>query len=328
MPRKQYYSKNIKKEAHMNKTYTVMTMNNKELNIGSIYFTNAYLSIATFNPATTKPFTKAERDKLPKSGFTAPENGVIAISSFAEKTILWFDNDGAKAITSHHDPLCINGNNICTNEGTIVATAISTLRKIDLEAAKLRTFHTACKKLEDGIISAYKTDKLEDTDCNSLVVIDGIHFKNAIIEYDCKADLLSDAKESARGFLGIGFRISDDTSHFEGYYIRTTNGKYCTDPVRKAHGCQYFAYPGYVWHYLREFNYEGYEAPVSTIALHEWAHVKVELLEDTAKFYVDDTLVLTMEHNFFHDPVSGNFGFFIDMGTMAYFKNLYIEILD
>ena len=43
----------------MNKTYTVMTMNNKELNIGSIYFTNAYLSIATFHPATTKPFTKA-----------------------------------------------------------------------------------------------------------------------------------------------------------------------------------------------------------------------------------------------------------------------------
>lgn len=309
----------------MNTTYTVMKMNNKDLNIGSIYFTNTYLSSAV-NPATAKPFTETEIATLPKAGFTAPENGLIAISSFAEKSIFWFDDEGAKAITSHQDQLHINGKNICTNDGTAAANPISILEKIDLETANLTAVHTAYEKHE-GIISAYKTEKLEDTDCNSLVLIDGIHFKNAIIEYDCKADLLTDAPESARGFLGVGFRVSDDTSHFESYYIRTTNGRDCTDPVRKAHGCQYFAYPGYVWHYLREFGYEGYEAPVTTIALREWAHVKIELRDDTAKYYVDDNLVLTMEHNFFHEPVSGSFGFFMDMGTMAYYKNLYLEIL-
>lgn len=305
-----------------------MTMNNKELNIGSICFTNNYLSDGVINPVTTKPFTNEEIQKLPEAGFTAPENGWIAITSCNDETILWFDKDGAKAITFHQDPLHIDGKTISTADGTVVATAVSTLRKINLETASLTAMHTAYERQEGGIISAYKTDKIDNTDCNSLVLVDGIRFKNAIIEYDCKAELLSDAPESARGFLGVGFRCSDDTSHFEAYYIRTTNGRDCTDPVRKSHGCQYFAYPGYVWHYLREFGYEGYEAPVSTIALNEWAHVRIELVDKTAKYYVDDNLVLTMNNNFFHEPVSGKFGFFMDMGTMAYYKNLYLEVLD
>lgn len=312
----------------MNTTYTVMTMHNEELNIGSIIFTNGYLSTSFINPSTTKPFTEEEIKKLSKAGFTAPENGIIAITSHNNESILWFDKAGASAITSHQDPLHIEGKNISTSDGTVVATAISLLKKIDLETADLTPMHTAYKKEDGGIISAYKTDKIDNTDCNSLVLIDGVRFKNAVIEYDCKAELLTDAPESARGFLGVGFRCSDDTSHFEAYYIRTTNGRDCTDPVRKSHGCQYFAYPGYVWHYLREFGYEGYEAQVSTIALNEWAHVRIELIDDTAKYYVDDTLVLTMEHNFFHEPKAGNFGFFMDMGTMAYYKNLYLEILD
>ena len=312
----------------MNKTYTVMTMNNKELNIGSLIFTETYLSTNPINPATTKPFTEEEINKLQEAGFTAPENGMIAITSHNDETILWFDKTGTDAITSHQAPLHIEERNICTAEGTVIATAISCMEKVNLEHAKFTAFHTSFEKLEDGIIRAYKTDKIDDTDSNSLVLIDGIQFKNAIIEYDSKAELLPDAPSLARGFHGIGFRVSDNTSHFEGLYIRPTNGKGCTDPYRKAHGCQYFAYPGYVWHYLREFGYEGYEAPVSTIALDEWAHIRIELIDDTAKYYVDDNLVLSLEHTMFHKPESGKFGFWMDLGAMAYFKNLYFEILD
>lgn len=312
----------------MNKTFTVMTMNNKELNIGSFIFTEAYLSTNPINPATTKPFTEEEINKLQEAGFTAPENGMIAITSYNDETILWFDKTGTDAITSHQDPLHIDGKTICTAEGTVVATAVSCLERIDLEKAALTAYHTAFEKLEDGIIRAYKTDKIDDTDSNSLVLIDGIQFKNAIIEYDSKAELLPDAPSLARGFHGVGFRVSDNTSHFEGLYIRPTNGKGCTDPYRKAHGCQYFAYPGYVWHYLREFGYEGYEAEVNTIELNTWAHSRIELIDDTTKYYVDDNLVLSLNHNMFHKPEAGKFGFWMDLGAMAYFKNLYIEVLD
>lgn len=312
----------------MNKTLTVMTMHNKDLNIGSLLFTETYLSTHPINPVTTKPFTEAEIEKLPQSGFTAPEQAMIAITSYNDETILWFDKDAAKAVTSHQDPLHIEGKTICTADHMVVATAISELKKVDLSDSELTACHTAYEKLEDGSIRAYKTDKIEDTDSNSLVLIKGMHFKNAIIEYDSKAELLPDAPALARGFHGVGFRVSDNTSHFEGLYIRPTNGKGCTDPYRKAHGCQYFAYPGYVWHYLREFGYEGYEAEVSTIELSKWAHIRIELIDDTAKYYVDDNLVLSLEHNMFHKPESGKFGFWMDLGAMAYFKNLYIEVLD
>ena len=108
----------------MNKTYIAMTMNNADLNVGTIYFTDAFLNADVVNPATQKKFTEAEKAALQADDLTAPEKAMIAISSVSPETVLWFDSKNAKAIVSHTDPLIVKGNEMITTTGTVVAKAL------------------------------------------------------------------------------------------------------------------------------------------------------------------------------------------------------------
>ncbi|MBQ7059080.1 MAG: hypothetical protein IJM83_07240 [Firmicutes bacterium] len=108
----------------MNKTYVAMTMNNENLNIGTIYFTDAFISADVVNPATQKKYTEEEKAALQAADLAAPENAVIAISSVSPEEVLWFDLENAKAIVSHTDPLIIKGSEMITTDGTVVAKAL------------------------------------------------------------------------------------------------------------------------------------------------------------------------------------------------------------
>lgn len=205
---------------------------------------------------------------------------------------------------------------------------MSEIKTIELTKENLTALHSEFEIIKPGVIKAIKTEKIPEDDTNSLVMVNGLTFQNAIIEYDFMSKLTPDAPSHARGFIGIGFRINENASEFEGFYVRPTNGKGCEDAFRKSHGCQYFAYPGYIWNYFREFGINDYEAPVSTIELGTWSHVRAEIIDDTAKFYVDGNLVLSLDGNFVHKPSKGKFGFNTHIGTEAYFENLTIEVLD
>ena len=97
--------------------------------------------------------------------------------------------------------------------------------------------------LLDGqaVLRVTKKDKVEQPDENTYAVLNGIHLHNGTIEVRLRSRLLPDAPNHARGFVGIVYRAKEDSSEFESFYVRPTNGRSCTDPVRKAHGCQYFS---------------------------------------------------------------------------------------
>ncbi|MEE8807594.1 MAG: hypothetical protein SOI44_04150 [Lactimicrobium sp.] len=200
--------------------------------------------------------------------------------------------------------------------------------KIEMKEENFECLHSVFEIVEPGVLKAIKTEKIPEDDTNSLVIVKGLQFKNAVIEYDCMSELAKDAPEYARGFIGIGWHINEKRCEFEGFYLRPTNGRGCTDPYRQAHACQYFAYPGYTWSYLREFGFTGYEAPISSIALGEWAHVKAEIVNESAKFYVNGKLVLSLDGNLLHRPIKGDFGFNTHIGTESWFKNLEVTVLD
>lgn len=105
------------------------------------------------------------------------------------------------------------------------------------------------------------------------------------------------------------------------------NGIGCDDPVRKAHGCQYFSYPGYTFSYFREYGIAKYENQVDTIALNEWSHIKAVIENEHADFYVDDIHVLRVD-DLKHGDSQGKFGFYVDIGTDGYFKNLQYTCTD
>ena len=200
---------------------------------------------------------------------------------------------------------------------------------MDIEMRK-ETFpavHTTAVFAEDGIVQVCKTDK-ELPDENTYLKVRDTVFHNGVIEADVCGRLLPDAPEYARGFIGIVFRASENDNEFESFYIRPTNGKDCTDPVRRAHGCQYFSYPGYTFSYFREFGITEYENSVDTIRLGQWSHIRAEICDDRGVFFVDGVKVLEVNGMKHGADAAGAVGLYVDIGTDGYFRNLRIECTD
>ena len=187
--------------------------------------------------------------------------------------------------------------------------------------------HTMAESLNEETLRVWKTDSLEP-DINTYAALAGSDFHNGTIDVDVCGKLLADAPDYARGFIGIVFRAAPDGREFESFYIRPTNGKDCTDPVRKSHGCQYFSYPGYTFAYFREFNITHYENACDTIALNQWSHIRAEINDDTGIFFVDGIKVLEVTGFKHGDSARGNVGLYVDIGTDGYFRNLTIRYDD
>ena len=161
-------------------------------------------------------------------------------------------------------------------------------------------------------------------DENTYARLKDMDFHNGIIEVKMLSHLLPDAPDFARGFRGIAFRINEGASEFESFYVRPTNAM-TDDPVRRAHGCQYFSYPGYTFAYFREYGIEGYEAPIES-GLNEWIDLKAVIRDDHAEFYLngakEPTLIVNdLKHG---KDAHGSVGLFVDIGTEGFFRDLRI----
>lgn len=201
------------------------------------------------------------------------------------------------------------------------------MKQIQFNETNLIPLHSSLEIIEN-MARVSKIEKLDQDDSNTYVTVNGIEFYNGIIEVDVCGKLREDAPAHARGFIGIVFRVNENDSEFESFYIRPTNGKDCTDPIRKLRACQYFAYPGYTFSYFREFGISKYENALDTIALNEWSHVRAEIVDNTAKFYVDGVLALEVNPLIHTKKEKGRFGLYTDIGTDGYFKNLSYKSLD
>ncbi|EOS60208.1 hypothetical protein C815_01588 [Firmicutes bacterium M10-2] len=194
---------------------------------------------------------------------------------------------------------------------------------------KLKAIHTNIQWINlenEQVLRVEKNEKIDRFDENTIVLFEEEQpFHNGIIEVKMRSRLLPDAPDFARGFIGIVFRSKQDGSEFESYYVRPTNGNH-PDPVRRAHGSQYFSYPGYTFAYFREFGIDGYEAPVN-IQLDEWIAVKAVIMNEKATFYVQDMdhpvlEVIDLKHG---ADASGAVGLYVDTGTEGFFKDWKIK---
>lgn len=179
---------------------------------------------------------------------------------------------------------------------------------------------------DEKVLRVVKTEKLFDFDTNSIAKLKDSDFHNGTIEVKMLSRLLPDAPDFARGFIGIAFRINEENSAFESFYIRPTNSN-TTDAVRRAHGCQYFSYPKYTFAYFRENNISNYETPISQ-GLNEWIDLKAVIKDSRADFYLNGVLTLTVEDLKRGENARGAVGFFVDIGTEAFYKNLKITKID
>ncbi len=205
------------------------------------------------------------------------------------------------------------------------------MKRIPAEMAYYNAVHTDIRDAEAGgepALRVVKKDKLMQFDENTIVTVKDLDFHNGTISVRMLSRLLPDAPDFARGFIGIVFRSKEDGSEFESFYIRPTNAM-TDDPVRRAHGCQYFSYPGYTFAYFREFGITGYEAPMR-YGLDEWVTLKAVIEDERARFYLGDEQepVLTVEHLKHGKDARGSIGFFSEIGTEAFFRDLEVECAD
>ena len=158
---------------------------------------------------------------------------------------------------------------------------------------------------------------------SSLILINDIELSSGIIEFDLAGSRAEDSNPQSRGFLGLAFRVSDDNTAYDCFYLRAANGR-ADNQLQRNHTVQYMALPGYEWPKLRKETPGKYEAYVDMIPK-EWTHIKVIIEDDSAEIYVHGSTQPTMIVNkLLGTKKSGKLALWVGPGTDAYFANLKI----
>jgi alkyl sulfatase BDS1-like metallo-beta-lactamase superfamily hydrolase len=154
-------------------------------------------------------------------------------------------------------------------------------------------------------------------------VIDGLEFGNGVIEAEIAGAPEPGAAATARGFVGIAFRLQNGA--YDAFYLRPINGR-AEDQEQRNHATQYVAHPDWTWFRLRTETPSRYESYVDLLP-DVWTKVRIEVRDQTARLFVHDQEQPTLVVN---DLKSGAHGrgavaLWIDVGTAAHFRNLTVR---
>jgi hypothetical protein len=151
-------------------------------------------------------------------------------------------------------------------------------------------------------------------------------FHDGTIEVDLAGVLSKTADESARGFIGIAFRMQPDGSHYECIYIRPTNGR-AQDQLRRNHATQYVSSPDWPWDRLRKESPGVYES-YADMAEGEWIHMKIVVHGKEAALYLAGAeQPCLLVHDLKLGDAQGAVALWGGTGTEGYFANLEISDL-
>jgi hypothetical protein len=156
----------------------------------------------------------------------------------------------------------------------------------------------------------------------SYAVIKDVSFRDGTIEVDVAGQPAGGAAETARGFIGIAFRIQGD-GHYEYIYLRPTNGR-ADDQVRRNHSAQYSSHPDFSFARSRQEAPEKYESYVD-LQPGVWTKFKIEVDGRKARLYVHGAEQPCLIVNDLKlEPRAGGVALWVGPGTEGYFSNLKI----
>ena len=156
------------------------------------------------------------------------------------------------------------------------------------------------------------------------LVIVGDGFDDGTIELELTGEPAAGSEGGARGFVGVAFRLQDDLSTYECFYLRPTNGR-AEDQERRNHSAQYVSHPEYSWERLRRETPSRYEAYVDLVP-GEWTRIRIEVQGDKARLFVhgSDQPTLIVNDLKMGSDASGSVALWIEGSTIAHFRNLKI----
>lgn len=204
---------------------------------------------------------------------------------------------------------------------------ITQTRKIPLSVNRLKPtqVYMSLEKYDgDEVVRVIKFPTVTEPDEPTFVRINDVDFKDGTIEVKLMSTLLSNAKPTHKGFIGIAFRINEENTRFECIYLRPANSR-SPNQVQRNHSTQYFSYPDFKFDRLRKDAPEMYES-YADMGLNEWIRVRIKVKGNKAKLYLNKSrqpclIINDLKHG---DNASGAIGLFVDNGTEGYFKDIKI----
>jgi hypothetical protein len=157
----------------------------------------------------------------------------------------------------------------------------------------------------------------------TMAIIPGVEFRDGVIEAEIAGAPGTGADTSARGFVGIAFRVDSSRKAYAAFYIRPTNGR-ARDQLRRNHATQYIAHPDFPWSKLRQTQPGVYESYVD-VEPGVWTPIRIEVRGGVAQLFVHGSaqpaLIVTDMKN---PPASGRIALWIDTGTEAHFRRVRV----
>ena len=158
---------------------------------------------------------------------------------------------------------------------------------------------------------------------NTIAIIPGVEFRDGIIEAEIAGMPATGADTSARGFVGIAFRVDSSGDRYDAFYLRPTNGR-AADQLRRNHSTQYIAHPDYPWFKLRQEQPGVYESYVD-LDPGAWTPIRIEVRQGEAQLFVNGSAQpVLIVHDMKNPPASGRIALWIDAGTEAHFSRLRV----
>ncbi len=157
-----------------------------------------------------------------------------------------------------------------------------------------------------------------------MVLVNDLEFGDGVIEAEVAGDVQPGVFDGARGFVGIAFRVQPDLRTYDAFYLRPTNGR-ADDQVRRNHSAQYISHPDWTWSRLRQEFPSKYESYVD-LAPGTWTKIKIDVHGNQARLYVHDMKQPTLIVNDLKSgsQTKGGIALWIDIGTVAHFRNLSV----
>ncbi len=211
--------------------------------------------------------------------------------------------------------------------GILLIPATLSAQQVELKKTNLEAHQVSMELVQlsgKKAVKVIKDSTVKLVDEPTFVKIKDIDFHNGTIEVKVLSKLLKNAPATARGFIGIAFRINEDNSVYESIYIRPTNGR-ANEQVRRNHSTQYYAYPDYKFDRLRREAPEKYES-YADMELNKWITMRIEVSGQHASLFLDDKSqpVLMVNDLFLGPKATGAIGLWVEVGTEGYFSDLKI----
>ena len=157
---------------------------------------------------------------------------------------------------------------------------------------------------------------------NTIAIVDA-EFRDGTIEADVAGMPAAGADTSARGFVGIAFRVDSSGKRYAAFYLRPTNGR-ANDQLRRNHSTQYISEPEYPWHRLRKEQPGVYESYVD-LEPGAWTPIRIEVNKGVARLFVNGSAQpVLIVNDMKNPPASGRIALWIDVGTEAHFSRLRV----